>query len=102
MRIGTENAVLRFKFGEEKSLRLIAEAGFECVDYSLFNELGKSPDWLLADDYLESAEKTRRLIEKTVWCAVRLMCRSVCRPMLRAMRAIRIIWVYCAVWNTPV
>lgn len=64
MRIGTENAVLRFKFGEEKSLRLIAEAGFECVDYSLFNELGKSPDWLLADDYLESAKKTRRLIAK--------------------------------------
>ena len=64
MKIGTENMIFREKTDEFTSLRLIADAGFDCVDYSMFNPAGKSPEWLLADDYLERAANTKKMLDE--------------------------------------
>lgn len=62
MRLGTCTGTLRNILGEEASLRAIAEAGFDCVDYSFFYA-EKNPE-ILGDGYREHAEKTRRLLEE--------------------------------------
>ena len=49
-------------FGEEKALCMVKEAGFDGVDYPFPN-----PDvlsHLLDDDYLERAERTKKLLQK--------------------------------------
>jgi sugar phosphate isomerase/epimerase len=62
MKIGTESMIFREKTDERRCLELIAGAGFDCVDYSMFNLAGKSPDWLLADDYLSRAAETKKML----------------------------------------
>jgi sugar phosphate isomerase/epimerase len=66
MKISTENFVFRDAFGddEEMSFKLLAEAGFDAVDYSLFDRSGRSPQWLLADDYPEKAARSKELLAK--------------------------------------
>ena len=41
MKIGTESMIFREKTDERRCLELIAGAGFDCVDYSMFNLAGK-------------------------------------------------------------
>ena len=65
MKISTENMIFREKTDEKTSFELIAGAGFDCVDYSMFNPAGKSPWWLLADDYLERAAETKKMLAET-------------------------------------
>ena len=48
--------------GEEAGLKMLAEAGFDTVDYSFF--IPGTPDRLLRDDYLEQAENTKQLLKK--------------------------------------
>lgn len=49
-------------YGEEQGLFLLAETGFDTVDYSFF--VPGEDSRLLADDYLEKAEKTKNLLKK--------------------------------------
>lgn len=49
-------------FGEEKGLQLLAEAGFDTVDCSLF--IPGSMDKLLSDDYLTAAHHTKELLDR--------------------------------------
>lgn len=110
MKIGTDNMVFREKTDERTSLQLIAEAGFDCVDYSICNLAGKSPDWLLADDYLEKAAATKAMLaEYALSC---YQCHTPFRlqgtaprdesnpdylGILRALEYAGIIGAYCAV-----
>ncbi len=64
MKISTENFIFREAFDEENSFKLLAEAGFDAVDYSLFDRAGKSPQWLMEDDFTEKAANSRKLLEK--------------------------------------
>ena len=34
MKLGVETCQIRKKFGDRQAIRLIREAGFDCVDYS--------------------------------------------------------------------
>ncbi len=49
-------------FGEEKGLELLANTGFDTVDYSFF--IPEEDKRLLEDDYMEQAERTRLLLER--------------------------------------
>lgn len=39
MKLGIDTGVLRDRFGEEKALQLISEAGFDCVDFSFCDNI---------------------------------------------------------------
>lgn len=65
MKTSTDNSVIRYAFGDKESIRLIAEAGFDGIDYSLFrmepeNDILNLPDderYALACELREYAEK---------------------------------------------
>ena len=110
MKIGIENMVFRENTDERTSLQLIADAGFDCVDYSFFNKAGKTPDWLLADDYLEKAAATRKMLDEigltcyqchTPFRLLGTAPRDESNPdylgILRALEYAGIIGAYCAV-----
>lgn len=61
MRLGISTGTLRRILGEEASLRAIAAAGFDCVDYSFFYT-EKNPE-ILGEDFRSHAEKTRLLLD---------------------------------------
>ena len=62
MKIGTETLAFREKLDEKTLLKMIADAGFDCVDYTFFDISGNSPEWLLSDDYLKNAQTTAELL----------------------------------------
>ena len=64
MKIGIETVAFREKLDERTFLKMIADAGFDCVDYTFFNISGNSPEWLLSDDYLKNAENTAKLLKE--------------------------------------
>lgn len=64
MKISTENAIFREFLGEETCFKLMKDAGFDAVDYSFFAMDYCSPEWLLADNYLENAHITAQLLKK--------------------------------------
>lgn len=50
------------KLGEEPTIRLIKEAGFDALDFSLHKM--KPENTMLGEDYLKRAENTKRLLQK--------------------------------------
>ncbi len=75
MKLTTETGVLCRTLGEEKAFRLIKEAGFDGVDYSLitrenYNRLPKA-------DYIKNALETKALLEK-----YSLVCDQVHAPFV--------------------
>ena len=62
MKLAMESYVSCLHFGNEKGLRMIKEAGFDAVDYSLYflHEIGN----LLDDDYLARAKQTRAILDE--------------------------------------
>ncbi len=58
VRTSTESEVAAKRFGDERAVRMLAEAGFDCYDYSMFTvKRGQS---LRSHRYLINAEKLRR------------------------------------------
>lgn len=58
MRTSTESEVAAKRFGNERGVRILAEAGFDCYDYSMFTvKRGQS---LRSHRYLADAQKLRR------------------------------------------
>lgn len=62
MKLSVETHIMCDRFGPEKAIELIQQAGFDCYDYSFY--------WMhdernvLGDDYLEKAQKLRQLSDK--------------------------------------
>lgn len=48
MKLGAETCQIRKKFGDRQAIRLIREAGFDCVDYSFH---GTDEQWTMLDDH---------------------------------------------------
>ena len=61
MRLSVETYDLVQKFGNEKAFRLLKNAGFAVVDYSLYWD---SEGWLMQDDYREKAIYIRNLLDE--------------------------------------
>ena len=62
MKLSVENYDVRQKVGEEQALRLIAQAGFDCIDYSFY---WQPDDWeVLGDGYREYAQTFRQLLQR--------------------------------------
>lgn len=60
MKLSTMSNYLNSLYGEEKMLQMIAEAGFDAVDYSMF--IHEDPKGILQDGhYRERAEKVRKM-----------------------------------------
>jgi len=60
MKLGIENGVIHNRYGDEKGLRMIKEAGFDGVDYSFC--VDKEDNELLDDHYVEYAHKVKGLL----------------------------------------
>ena len=62
MKITIEHFPARLRFGEEKALKMIKDAGFDGVDYS-FNEVGAGTAIDLTD-HVKKAERVKRLLDE--------------------------------------
>lgn len=61
MLLSTEtNSIVR-RFGQEKAFALLKKAGFDACDFSFYSHGVE----LLGDDYIENAQKSKSLLEKT-------------------------------------
>lgn len=62
MKLAMESYIPVLYFGNEKGLKMIKDAGFDAVDYSLYflHEIGN----LLDDDYLSRAKQTRKILDE--------------------------------------
>ncbi len=65
MKISVDNGVLSTKFGEKEALRLIKEAGFDCVDYA-FSPFTKEPfrNESFGDKYKAHAQEMREFLDE--------------------------------------
>ena len=63
MKITIEHFPIRMRFGEEKALKMIKDAGFDGVDYS-FNQLGNGQAINLSD-HLKKANAVKRILDDT-------------------------------------
>ena len=59
MKISAETQYLRRRFGEKNAIRILAEAGFDCVDYSM-DHMSKDDSPLNGPSYREYAEELRQ------------------------------------------
>lgn len=62
MRLSIQTYAAVRLFGEEKSFKLIKEAGFEAIDYSFYDWTPENT--MLGEDYKQRAENTKKLLEK--------------------------------------
>lgn len=58
MKLSVETSVMGDRFGDEKAIEMIKNAGFDCFDYSMY-WMSEEND-ILKDDYRERAEKLRK------------------------------------------
>ena len=61
MKLSVVTATYRERFGEEVALRMISEAGFDAVDFSLCDTSDRT--YMLGDDYIERAEITKERLQ---------------------------------------
>jgi len=64
MLLAIESAVAVERFGEKKAFELIKQAGFDAVDFSLFEMDATKDTGIFADDYLEQAVQTKCLLDQ--------------------------------------
>lgn len=62
MKISTETLYLRNIFGDKGSVKLLAEAGFECIDYTM-DHMREDDSWLNGPGYRETARELRQYAE---------------------------------------
>ena len=64
MRISTCTELIEDKFGKEEAIRMIAKAGFDCADLSMFDmEFGNDSPFM-QDNYREFAQNLRKVAEE--------------------------------------
>ena len=63
MRLSIENYVIRKHFGDEQAIAMLAEAGFDAMDFS-FYWMPKEENFLDRDDYLDHARAVRIWADK--------------------------------------
>ena len=73
MLLSFDTAVLRDRYGDETALRMIAAAGFDAYDYSMFRADGEK--FMLGDDYRERAIRLRAVADE-----LGLVCRQAHAP----------------------
>ncbi len=61
MRLSVETKALRSKFGDEKAIEMIKEAGFDSLDFSFYGTHYYDP--VVGDEYIEHAKKIRALMD---------------------------------------
>jgi len=59
LRLSIENYVLRAAYGDQKAIDMIADTGFDAMDFS-FYWMGENNNFLERDDYLDSARQIRQ------------------------------------------
>ena len=59
MRLSTETYTLSSRFGDEKAIHMFAEAGFDSLDYSMYNDAVNGPAF--GSDYKQYAVKLRQI-----------------------------------------
>lgn len=65
MKISTDNSVIRYAFGDEKTIDLLSDAGFDGIDYSLFGMRPENDLFVGTDDDRRSrALRLREHLEK--------------------------------------
>lgn len=62
MKLSTQTDCAIHTFGQERGIRLLAEAGFDAVDYSFFDMTGDDSPWL-REDWRERAVRARETAE---------------------------------------
>ena len=62
MKLSLENYILRNSFGEEETIKMAKEAGFDAIDYSYY-WLEENSE-ILGENYLEYAKEVKKLLEK--------------------------------------
>lgn len=62
MKISTQTANLAKSFGHEKAVRIICEAGFDCIDFSFFQKEDGIYD-LEKDDFIEKLPKIKKIAD---------------------------------------
>lgn len=68
MRISTQTELLEDKFGREEAIRMIARAGFDCADLSMFDMESGTDSPFMKDDYREYARHLREVAEECGIC----------------------------------
>lgn len=68
MKLAIETYTLRERFGDIKAIEMIAQAGFDAIDYSFY--WGEKEHYMLSDSYKEiAAEIKEALIKNNLTCA---------------------------------
>ena len=75
MKLSIDNGMLLSRFGDFESLRMIKEAGFDCVDMTYYTSSIDSP--LLNDEYREHAFNLRECLDE-----LRLECNQAHAPFV--------------------
>ncbi len=67
MRVSTQTSVLSKMFGDEKAIRILAGAGFDAIDYSMFGS-SKADSPVFGDDYENYARQLKHIAEECGVC----------------------------------
>ncbi len=64
MKISIENYILTRCFGEPEAIKMLKEAGFDCVDYSFYGQSSEREEKLLGENYVTYAQYVRGLLDE--------------------------------------
>jgi len=67
MRVSTQTSVLSYRFGDETAIQMIANAGFDAIDYSMFGS-SKALSPIFGDDYENYARGLKHIAEDCGVC----------------------------------
>lgn len=62
MKVSTQTSVLSNRFGDEKTIQMIAQAGFDAIDYSMFGSKTASP--IFGDDFEDYARNLKHIADE--------------------------------------
>ena len=68
MRISTATEMIEDKFGREEAIRMIARAGFDCADLSMFEMETGYDSPFMQDNYAEYAQNLKKVAEECGIC----------------------------------
>lgn len=64
MKLSMENSGLRDRFGDERAIRMICEAGFDGIDYSYYWLSEKMRAKVLGENYVQYAKDIKKLLDE--------------------------------------
>ncbi len=66
MKISTQTCVLSSLFGDAETIKILAEAGYDCIDYSMFGSKVESP--IFGDDYENYTRELKHIADESGIC----------------------------------